>query len=267
MSFYIESKGLGVRGHIPNKNGWDKVITDDKVKKILKAVEASKDENPQFWWRDYGLIYMAYFLGMRIGEACIFEKRHCVNLEDHEQILVPTLKKSVRVSFKCRYCKRFVRLATFRIGRLFECKCGKTSLVKADLKDEKGTPEYPSPFVEPQVKDFVLRYISHMRPDQDFFFESKRGRHISKGYASRIFSTYAQRAKLSPKLSFHCLRHGRGQKLYSIFKDLKTVMDGLRHSSIKSAQVYASFDEERKSEIRRKLGSEAFTGADLGAHP
>jgi site-specific recombinase XerD len=126
-------------------------------------------------------------------------------------------------------------------------------------KTTTGVVEREQGVIEETVIKFIADYLeSHMRPDQQWLFESAKGRHLSNSHASRIFGTYCRRAGLSAKYSFHALRHGRGVKLWRESRDLALVAEGLRHRSMQSSQRYVHLDPEERDEYRKRLGARAF---------
>lgn len=251
---YIRNKGLGVHGHV-EKSGNEWTLNQIQVSKILNAAEESKTKFNANWLRDYTFIFLGYFLGLRIGEACLLTRHTFEDMMDLDCFHIPTLKNIERIPHQCTECKKKFRVRQNRIGEDFTCsKCqAKSPVIAPDRKLSQEIPEKDLPFVEDQTQQMILEYIESMRPDQEFLFESKPGRHISRSYAARIFSTFAVAAGLSPKYSFHALRHGRGMFVYSTQKDLLSVAKSLRHKTLAMAQRYADLDPEMKKEAKKKL--------------
>ncbi len=267
---YINTKNQnrdGVTVKKSDKAPSEYVIRDDDWKKMLDACEETQPNNPR-WERDYALIFLGAALGMRRGEICLFERNHFRDLEQHNVIYAPTLKQSDKIQFVCRgldssgdVCGRRCRVKASSAGQEHRChRCGSIGVVPVPKgKLSTGVVEKTVDVVEPKTVDFILDYLDHMRPDQQFLFEGRsQGQHVCEVHVNRIFNTYAQLAGLSGKLSFHTLRHYRGVKLYSLGKDLVLVKDGLRHKDIKSSQVYAGLDQEQKDDYRMKLNAKAF---------
>lgn len=254
---YIQGKGLPHRGQ-QSKTDTDKYLTQEQVSTVLSCIENSKGEpawNPR-WRRDHAAIYLAYMLGLRIGETCLLERLHFDDIDRTDTARVPTLKQRVTISHACPQCKRRVRVRADRAGQDFQCmKCGSHS----GLPESNGSPPVQSrdkelPFIEEQVLVYIREYLSlHMRPEQRWLFEGRGGEHISSAHLQRIFATYTMSAGLSPLYSWHSLRHGRGVRVYSQFRDLVFTRDALRHKDIKTAQIYARLDPERRAEYKKAL--------------
>lgn len=244
-------------------------VTDDQWKDMLQAVEDSKDVNPN-WQRDYAIIFLGAALGMRVGEIILLERRHFEDMDQYDVIHLPTLKQSEKVQFICRGtnvrgepCGRKVRVKVSSAGKPHECyRCGHISEVpepRSGNHSSSGVVEVDIEIVEPQTVGFILDYLANeMRPDQRFLFEGKKGYHLSSGHCNRIFNTYAGRAGLDPKISFHSLRHNRGVKVYSLFKDMVLCKQALRHKDVATTQIYADLDNEQRMRYREELSRKAF---------
>jgi integrase len=259
---YLQSKHMGRRGHV-KKTDVERVVTEAQWRRLLEVCEQSKEDFNANWKRDYTALYLGYMLGLRIGEAVLLERNHFSDLEKLDVVRLPTLKQSERIQYVCRSCKRKCRVKSDRMGTAFTCSCGTEGTVPklAGFKPHIGAVEMDLPFVEEQTVGYLIDYIqNHMRPDQRWFFESPKNPkcHISTSHMSRIFNTYAEAAGLSKKYSWHSLRHGRGVRVWSLFKDLVMVKGALRHRNIAAAQIYAGLDPETKADYKKKMERVAF---------
>lgn len=219
------------------------------------------------WRRDYALIFLSGALGMRVGEVCLFERRH-FDIE-HDVIHAPTLKQSEKITFICpknmadgSACGRKSRVRLSAAGKEHKCyRCGQTSKVQ-ELRPgqvDKGVAEVDIDIIEPKTAAFIINCLDEwMRPDQRWLFEGRDNYHLSKGHARRIFNTHAVAAGLDPNISFHSLRHHRGVTVYSLFKDTILCRDALRHKDVATTQIYAALDQEQKQTYREKLNEKAF---------
>lgn len=262
---YLLSKNLGQRGHV-RKSDEQRVLTRAQWRQVLAAVEAHKAEFPH-WQRDYAALFLSLMLGLRVGEVVLLERRHFANLEKEDIALIPRLKQGERVPVACQGvfsgqpCGRRARVAASRIGQEWICPRCSTRTVIPQPKEAPhvGVVERDPPVIEEAVVRVVTEYMANvMRPDQRYFFEGRRGQHISKSQMSRIFGTYVRLAGLSDKYSFHSLRHGRGVMLWSEFQDLVLVSKSLGHKDLKSAQIYAGLDPEKKAAYKKRLDEVAF---------
>lgn len=288
MAFkYLITKGIGKRGHVEGKSQSKEWSFEQKqVYAMLREVEKSKDEFNENWLRDYALLYLAYGFGLRVGEVVQLERRHFRDIIDMV-VHLPTLKKSKKIVYRCtgevdgEKCTRVVRVKRDRAGKDFTCvRCGtKGKIPVPEWIKDNSTPERDVPYIEEETIQFVVDYMKAMRPDQKFFFESPKfknkdasgdqaatpARHLSVVTACRIMYTFLARAGLSNKFSFHAFRHGRGKRIFSVMKDFKSVMENLRHDSIKMSARYAAIDEDMKEEAKKKLKrSAAFSPIRIG---
>jgi integrase len=170
------------------------------------------------WRRDYAAIFLGYQLGLRIGEVCILERRHFENLEKHDTLRLPVFQQRERGE------------------------------VTADI-----------PLVEESTVAFVLDYIqTGMREGQRWLFEGWPGRHITAAYMSRIFSTYAEIAKLPTEITWQSLRNARGVRLWEISRNPVLVAKGLRLKTLSEAHKFAELSEANLAEYKRKLNRSSF---------
>ncbi len=257
--FYLNSKNVGRTQDTGAKPKGLLVLDNKSWETMLEECEKSKGVNPN-WKRDYAIIFIGCALGLRRVEVCALEKNNFRNLESLMVIHAPTAKQSEKIQFRCQHCGRRCRVKASSAGKDHHCaKChevGKVNTPKREL--ETGITERDLDIVEEPTIAFIQEYLSEMRADQKWLFEGRRGKPVSVGHVNRIFNTYGQLAGVDPRVSFHSLRHNRGTKLWSMFKDLMLVKKLLRHNDIKSAQVYADLDEEQRENVRQQLAKKAF---------
>lgn len=263
---YVAVKGLG-RGHC-RKTEAERVLTFDQFKRILAACDKTADTNPRFL-RDRMILYLGFMQGLRVGECVILRRACFVDLIDKGVIHVPTLKQSERVPYLCmakvpdsenggtKTCNRKIRVRADRIGQMAECpRCGAHGKVQKPKRDVfTGIKLVDVDIVEGPVVGAIEEYLDSIPQDQDWLFTGRDPNyHISTSQVEKIFSTYAQAAGISAKVSFHSLRHGRGTQLYSQSDGkLKAVSAGLRHSDPRSSERYAHLDQDAKDLFRKKL--------------
>lgn len=272
---YVQSKGLDHRGHC-HKSKREKALTHEQHVAMLQAAEESQHKFNQHWRRDHCAIYLGYYLGLRVGEVVLLERKHFRDLLDGgETVFLPTLKQSTRIPYRCKGqmrngqpCNRAVRLRWDMGGKEHTCsKCGTVDVVTVP----KGMPvtgvvEKDPGFIEPATIKYILDYIETcMRPDQKYLFESRaKDCHTSGSFLSRIFYTFAALARIdgkpcvSSKYSWHSLRHGRGVAMYSTLQNLEAVREGLRHKNLKTTEIYIGLDAELKGQFKKKLSKIAY---------
>lgn len=267
MGLYATTKQIGRPQKGDKKPKAIKTVSDEQWVSILQAVEDSSKINPR-WERDYAIIFLGAALGMRRGEICLYERDHFRDLNQYDVIHVPTLKRSERIQYTCKgttadgdKCERKVRVKASSAGHMHRCyRCGKYGEVPKlpNGRESSGVVLVDVDIVEEKTVGFILDYIERMRPDQRFLFESKPGYHISDGHVNRIFNTFTLAAGLDPKISFHSLRHNRGVMMWSRFGDMILCRDALRHRDIKTTQIYADLDLEKKEKYKAELDKRAF---------
>ncbi len=244
-----------------------KSVTIEQWQAMLQAVEDSAHENEN-WQRDYALIFLGASLGMRVGEIILFERRHFADLEKYDVIHIPTLKQSEKIQFVCpgttvkgERCGRKSCVKLSSAGKPHRCYCcGETNIVP-DVKGTRthaGIVEIDVDIVEEKTVMFILDYLDTLPPEQSLLFEGRKKKPMSSGHANRIFNTFVCRAGIDPRVSFHSLRHNRGVRIYSRFKDLVLCKDALRHKNVATTQIYADLDQEQKDRYRKELNKEAF---------
>jgi integrase len=178
---------------------------------------------------------------------------------DRGVIYVRRLKRLPRIPWLCAECGKRVKVSHTKIGKEHECpRCGfKKDVVHRGTKIDTNPPETIPPIVEDQVQDYIRSYLKKMRPDQRWLIEGFKGKQISTRCIRIVWDTYAGRAGISAKTSFHALRHGRGAQLWDEFKDQKLVQDMLGHANISASAFYIHNNpkiiESRKRQLERKF--------------
>lgn len=266
MGFYHNSKGLGVHGHV-EKTPSERVMKDADWRAVLNVCHDSQNVNEK-WERDHAIIFFGAALGMRRAEIPLFERDNFRDLNDHDVIHAPTLKRSERIKYTCQNCRRKCHVKLSSSGDRHKCsRCGHSGTVPNTKNVVEGAVPIDIDIIEGWTKDYILGYLDKMRPDQQWLFESRPNRHIHEGHVNRIFNTYLIMAGLNNKISFHSLRHARGTRVYTQFHDLKAVQSALRQKDFKSAQWYADNDAERKEEMKDELERDGFNPLDPKSRP
>lgn len=245
-AIYVRKKGLGSKGHPPDKRPDEVFLRRSDIAKIRQAIDTEDNPHAQ---RDDALIYLSFFLALRAGEAAILEKRHFRHL-DRNIIYVPTLKKNFKVTTVCPGCSKSMSVRWTRSGKETPCRrCGTKFVVPIDLASQidRSPPEVALPFVEPGLRRYAQRYLDAMSNGSPWLFEGvPRGRHMSIRHIQRIFASYAAKAGLSDKYSFHSLRHGRGVDVWEGSHDRLLVRDVMRHSSLSVGERYIHLSPEMR---------------------
>jgi integrase len=253
VSVYTEKKGLPVKGHQEEKSPDDFYIRREDLSRILQAIERSG--NP-FWKRDHAIVYLGFYLALRAGEASILERRNFRHLSAGV-IYVPTLKQNFNIEFRCK-CGKKIKVRWTKAGKQVVCrKCGEKVIVPKELADEidRKPPEMPLPFIEPSAKSYIQKYLQdEMRSDQKWLFEgNSKGSHISVRHVQRIYGHYCLKAGLSPDISFHSLRHGRGSHVWNVSKDRFLLRQMMRHSSLEIGERYVHLSPDIREQFAEKF--------------
>lgn len=232
-------------------------LTKDQVFRILAAIEKDQKNNPN-WKRDHCAIYLGFFMGLRISEAAMLS-RDTFRFIENGQVFVKTLKQAPKVKLKCD-CGREWRVSSKKIGKTVRCKnCADHVAVKAPRDVDQNPPEKQLPAVERQVLQYVKDYLETLPDDQEYMFcpRGDHHRHIAARTLHSVFITYASKAGLDKRYSWHALRHGRGVAIWSLGKNLKLVQNMLRHKSMMTSERYVHLDPKEKGKMVDDL-SEAY---------
>lgn len=76
-------------------------------------------------------------------------------------------------------------------------------------------------------------------------FISRKGGRLSRWGLRHAWLRWRERAEVSPKLTFHALRHTFGQNLYESCGDIEVVRAAMRHVDIVTTNLYARASGER----------------------
>lgn len=233
-------------------------VTKDQLKAILDEVDAQNMAKAK---RDHALIFLGYYLGLRVGEACILERTSFRHIGDHEAY-IRTLKSVPRLPARCGKCGRKWRVSHRSVGQSVECpNCGGRHEVRNPGPAIDATPpEKQPPVIETPVVEYIQRYLQYdMRSDQRWLFESKPGVHLSRRMAEVVFAHYTISAGFDPEYSFHSLRHGRGVHIWERFRDDVMVRDMLRQKTLSAAEFYLHLSPEKQAEYKTVLDSDVLT--------
>jgi site-specific recombinase XerD len=217
MGFYLRTKGCAERGH-QEKATEEVYFTIPQVQHVLKKIEESAPDNPR-WERDHAMVFLGFFFGLRIGEACLLT-REAFRSIGKGMAYIHTLKRRGRHLAK------------------------------------NGLPEESPPVVEKHVREYIQAYLKKIPKGQEYLFVSRRGHRLSEQFVAQMFQTYCRAAGLSPAYSWHGLRHGRGVQLWEKFHDQKLVQLMLRHSDIASTQVYIGMSPSTLAGYSDKLNED-----------
>lgn len=243
------------------KSNREKFISLDQLRRILDEVQKQKRLE---WRRDHAMIYLGFYLALRVGECCMVD-RETFRYIDQNEIRIKTLKNAPRIRVHCPKCDRRWRVSVKRCGTDTECsRCGMTVSVPEQIGTvTDATPEKIPPVIETPVIEYIKNYMKRMPDDQEFFFLGRyENEPIDVRTARKFFKEYCVAAGLSKNYSFHALRHGRGVHIWERFKDLVMVRDMLRQKSVTSAEWYMRISPDRQEELREVLDGDSIVFSD-----
>jgi integrase len=242
-----------------SKTDQEKFLTRDQVKTLLDEIK--RQENSK-WRRDHAAVFIAFHLGLRIGETVLLRREHFRDLEK-EQVYVPTLKRAQRIVFSCPSCGRKTVFGAGKNGKRVTCpKCWKKHLFrirreKKNSPENRNLPELSPPVIPKALKEYVQEYLRELPPSQAWLFEGRPGKPMTISALRQNFNHYLVSAELPVCFSFHALRHGWGVVIGEIRKDPVHVRDMLRHKSVRTSEIYVHMGPEAKREYQEALDGQA----------
>lgn len=115
----------------------------------------------------------------------------------------------------------------------------------------KGGKERIVPIAKAAV-DAVDAYLLKVRKEEDqneaLFLNGKRGRRIDRYCVWHIVKHYAQKARITKKISPHTLRHSFATHLLENGADLRVIQEMLGHASIATTDKYTHLSQRRLME-------------------
>ncbi|NDQ57299.1 MAG: tyrosine-type recombinase/integrase [Acidipila sp.] len=208
------------RGGVKGKPEKYKFLTEEQVSALLNAIASDTDNRNRA--RDHCAMFCCFYFALRVSECAILDRESFQWLADNK-----------------------VDLQTLKQRR---------------EKGAQGLPRRSPPQVEASAVLYVTEYLKRMHPRQKFLFTSHNiARHVSSRTLDRVFNTYAEKIGLSIHYSSHAMRHARGVYIYEMFKDVLMVKGMLRHSSLKSSEVYLHLSPSTLAENQRKLDERSIT--------
>jgi site-specific recombinase XerD len=136
---------------------------------------------------------------------------------------------------------RVSEMANLRIGDIYIGR-GQSELIVRRGKGGKSGRVVISAKLKRHIKEFIDWKKESGLPvdDGDYLITSQRGNKFTTRGLQLLFKKCLERAGLNPGYGFHCLRHTYAVQLYKASGwNLRLVQKHLRHSSIKTTQVYA----------------------------
>ena len=102
------------------------------------------------------------------------------------------------------------------------------------------------------VKRALRAYMEARLPTGEGLFTGREGP-IGYKRISQLFKRYAQKAKLPPEYSVHCLRHSIAVHQLESGQGVESVQDHLGHANIANTMVYARITDRRRKEGFRRM--------------
>ena len=170
-------------------------------KKFLEKEEYQKilDLAKEVNIRDYILFLLAGNFGLRVGEVVRLRKQDF----DFEKklISIPSLKVKGDPMSKGKFPKKYIELS---LGKKIS------------------------------ANRLLIKWV---KESDNLLFSGKLSNdYLTESAVQKVFRWYVK--KLGIEVSFHSLRHYRGDTIYKATKDLKVVQASLRHVSLASTSIY-----------------------------
>jgi integrase len=256
---YQVNKGTGSPTPPKGKPEDFKFLTTDQLAQMLSAIKSDTGNLQRE--RDWHIIFLGFYLGLRAQE-CARLTRNCFRMIDQDQVVIPTLKQAEKLKIVCKNCLRTRRLSVRNSGKTKFCDDCQTEYVVPVIEAKTEPVDVSLNMLEPQVLKVIKAYLATMRKDQLFLFEPRGapGHPLQTRQLNNIFNTYAHRIGLDSRYTFHSLRHGRGVQVYEKFEEQKMVQQMLRHSSIKTSEIYIHLSPKSKLQRRERLAQDFAIG-------
>lgn len=244
-----------LKGYKPRKNGKsdsEMFLDTDQIEKILNAVK-NGPAKPEKKKRDWMAIFLGFSLGLRVTETVILDRATFRDIHHPNGMpYVKTLKRSERILIVCPGCGVAVRVAASRDGQTWPCKTARCDTAIPIKKPKSryiqtGPPEIQSPVFGDLARKHTLEYLDWMPAKQMWLFVGgDMNKHMSSNHLEGVFAQYVSMAGLSPKYSWHSLRHGLGSFLWERTNDQKMVQSALRQKNFNSSERYMDLSKRSK---------------------
>jgi len=101
---------------------------------------------------------------------------------------------------------------------------------------------------------WVKKYLEerNLKQGKSALFCNRYGERISRQTCWKIIKKYAQKARITKKISPHTLRHSFATHLLSGDADLRSVQELLGHINITTTQIYTHITQERLKKVYKK---------------
>ncbi len=101
---------------------------------------------------------------------------------------------------------------------------------------------------------WVKKYLQerNLKQGKPTLFCNRYGERISRQACWKIIKKYAQKARITKKISPHTLRHSFATHLLSGDADLRSVQELLGHINITTTQIYTHITQERLKKVYKK---------------
>lgn len=243
------------KGYVPRKNGKtdsEMVLTTDQVQLIIKTIE-NGPAKPEKKARDRMAVLLGWHLALRVKETVLLDRSSFRDIEFPNGLPhVRTLKRSERILIVCQGCGSSTRVAASRDGQTWKCRnpeCRQDIPIKKPKSRyvESGPPEIQPVSFGDLVRRDTINYINSLPPKQMWLFVGGNiSKHMSPNHLEDIFGQYVLMAGLSPKYSWHALRHSRGSYVWETTTDQKSVQSALRQKSFGSSERYIHLSAKKK---------------------
>ena len=143
-----------------------------------------------------------------------------------------------------------------RISELCSLRLGDLNLDRGTIRVArgKGGKERIVP-LNRRARDFLLRYISGVRPDSDsdYLILTPRGKKLTRNWACTCLRHELKRQGWTRRVTPHTFRHSHATALYRAGVGLVTIAGILGHADISTTQLYTHLSSQDMMDAVQKL--------------
>ncbi len=122
------------------------------------------------------------------------------------------------------------------------------------IRGGKGKKDRVVPLPESLI-GMLREYYKLSRPINWLFEGTEKGRQYSEASLREVFETAKKRAKITRKMTLHCLRHSYATHLLENGVDLRFIQELLGHSSSKTTEIYTHVTRKSIEKIKSPFDS------------
>jgi integrase/recombinase XerD len=122
------------------------------------------------------------------------------------------------------------------------------------IRGGKGKKDRVVPLPESLIV-MLREYYKLYRPTSWLFEGAEKGRQYSEASLREVFEVAKKRAKITRRMTLHCLRHSYATHLLENGVDLRFIQELLGHSSSKTTEIYTHVTRKSIEKIKSPFDS------------